>query len=133
MEGADSPKMKRILTCALAALLALAVAGCGSKSGGSGGPKQVTVRAGESGQMQYSVKTLEAKVGQVLEVQFENVDPSQPHSLVIKELGVKSSQVQAGKSEVVTVRAAKEGTFQIYCDVPGHKDGGMEAQIRVTK
>jgi uncharacterized cupredoxin-like copper-binding protein len=58
------------------------------------------------------------------------------HDFMIKELKIDSGMVKPGTS--VTVPAAgkppvvlKKGTYQAYCNVPGHKETGMIMTITV--
>jgi nitrite reductase (NO-forming) len=46
------------------------------------------------------------------------------HTLVIPALKVKSPPIKPGQTWTVTLTIPK-GTYQGYCDVPGHKELGM--------
>ncbi len=50
------------------------------------------------------------------------------HSFVIDALKVKSQTITPGKTVTFTA-IVKAGTYQVYCDVPGHKDIGMVATL----
>jgi plastocyanin len=52
------------------------------------------------------------------------------HTFVIDELNVKSPRVKPGQSVTITVNL-KKGTYQAYCDVPGHQEVGMIATVVV--
>lgn len=78
-------------------------------------PKEISVRAGE---VTFAVKN----------------EGSIEHNFVIEDTARKTvaqiSGIDAGKTEElkVTLRA---GTYGIVCNLPGHKDGGMTASLRV--
>ena len=132
---------------ALAAVLVLALAGCGgsddsSSSGGSststpapasnsggGGGEQLSLAAPEDGSLKFDKSTLEAKAGTVT-IDFDN--PSAvPHAVEIEGQGVeeKSDTVTGAKTSVTA--DLKPGTYEYYCPVDGHKAAGMEGTLTV--
>ncbi len=52
------------------------------------------------------------------------------HTFVIDVLKVKSPLIKPGQSVTITVNL-KKGTYQVYCDVPGHQEVGMVATLTV--
>ncbi len=52
------------------------------------------------------------------------------HTFVIDALKVKSPPIKPGQSVTLTINL-KPGTYQVYCDVPGHKELGMVSTITV--
>ena len=52
------------------------------------------------------------------------------HSFVIDALKVRTPLIETGMTQKVTVNL-KPGTYQAYCNVPGHKQIGMVATIVV--
>ncbi len=52
------------------------------------------------------------------------------HTFVIDALKVKSPVIKPGQSVTITVNL-KKGTYQVYCDVPGHQEVGMVATLTV--
>lgn len=121
--------MKKILMLAITALLSLGLlTACG---GGGAAGQTVEVVMGENGVWKFTPADLQVTAGDI-KVNLANRDPSQPHSFSIPALNVKSSQIAAGKTGSVTIKGAKAGqTYEIVCDVPGHKEGGMVAKLTV--
>ncbi len=114
---------------AIVALLSLGVlAGCG---GGGAAGTPVTVTMGTNGEMKYDQSALNWENGKTYSVTLKNADTAQAHSFLIPDLNVNSGQVAAGQSKTIEVKASKTGTFTAYCDVPGHKDGGMHMEVTV--
>ncbi len=74
-------------------------------------PKTITT---EAGPRQFTI----ANVG-ILE-----------HTFVIDALKVKSPSIKPGQSVTIAVNL-KKGTYQVYCDVPGHQEIGMVATLVV--
>src|SRR5215216_3805618 len=123
----------------LAAVLVLALAGCGgddesssSGSGGSsssGGGEQIALGAPEDGSLKFDKPTLEAKAGTVT-INFDNPS-SVPHAVEIEGQGVdeKSDTVTGAKTSVTA--DLKPGTYEYYCPVDGHKAAGMEGKLTV--
>jgi plastocyanin len=53
------------------------------------------------------------------------------HTLLVEgDASWKKIEAPAGKTETETW-TAKPGTYTFYCDVPGHRQAGMEAKITV--
>ena len=124
--------MKKVVLLALVAVLPLGIlAGCGGGGGGAGTTLEVIM--GEGGAMTYSPATLTVKKGDKVSVKLINKDAAQAHSFLITDLKVKSSQVAPGKTETINFTADKAGTFEFYCDVPGHKEGGMVGKMTVSE
>jgi len=123
--------MKKYALVALVAVLALGLlAGC-SGGGGGGATKTLSVNMGEAGAFKYAPENLSVAKGETVKVTIVNKDSTQPHTLILPDFNVKSTQVAPGKSETLTFTASKAGDFTFYCDVPGHKDGGMVGKINV--
>ena len=51
------------------------------------------------------------------------------HTFVIDELDVKV-EVQPGANGTATINAPA-GTYTFYCDVPGHREAGMEGTLTI--
>lgn len=66
---------------------------------------------------------LVVKVGDVVRVVLASGDGME-HDFLIDELGVES-EITSGEEVSVTFTVTEEGTFQYYCSLPGHLQGGM--------
>ena len=103
-------------------------AGGGSASSGGGG-QTLALAAPEDGSLKFDKAELTAKAGEVT-IDFDN--PSTvPHAVEIEGDGVeeKSETVTGGKASVTA--DLKAGTYEFYCPVGNHKDGGMEGTLTV--
>jgi plastocyanin len=146
--------MKR--TALIAAIAALAVAGCGSDdssdsssassdttasqapapttdSGGGGGGGATTdlqIAADESGALKFDKSSLDAKAGKVT-ITMDNPSPV-PHAIGVEGSGVDEDgkTVTMGGKSTVTVDL-KAGDYTFYCPVDGHKAAGMEGTLTV--
>lgn len=104
-------------------------AGGGGGAGGAGGTVELSAPA--DGSFAYDQTSAEAPAGPVT-VNFDN--PAQlSHDVVIEdesgaELG-KVDLVSEGQGSTSVELAA--GTYTYYCDVPGHREGGMEGTLTV--
>ena len=127
----------------LASLVVLGAVGCG----GSGGPGGSTGGAGGSAgstgsshgirvvmtEFKYSPSTISASAGTVT---FDLVNQGRTaHDMVVadssgKVLG-KSSLVGAGQEAEFSVQIPQPGTYQVYCDLPGHREAGMTGTLDV--
>ena len=137
-----------LLAGGLAALIAL-LAGC-SDSDGAGAPsgevQRITV---EMSELKYEPMRLSVKAGQPVEVTVRNVGTSD-HDFVVAGLPAKDiKRVTAGHGghggggeeiighakpkQTVTVRFTplQSGDFEIFCSLPGHREGGMVGMLTV--
>jgi uncharacterized cupredoxin-like copper-binding protein len=132
-----------------AALIVLAVAGCGSSSsssttstgaaattpsggGASGGGETVKLSADPSGALKFNTSTLQAKAGTVT-VQMSNPSSSGvQHGIAVEGNGVDQDGpiVQPGNTSTLTVDL-KPGKYDYYCPFDGHEDAGMTGTLTV--
>jgi uncharacterized cupredoxin-like copper-binding protein len=113
---------------ALVAVAALPLAACGDDDddAGSGdddlpaGAVQV-VAVSVSG---FDEDSYEAAAGEVTIV-FENAD-SIPHDVVLEDQDFKLDE--DGEQGTIDLEA---GEYTLFCDVPGHRDAGMEASLTI--
>lgn len=129
--------MKRL---ALLVLLAALAAGCGGKSGGS---KTVAASGGGSGgggqtiqvkESEYKLTPSSFTVSKPGTVTFQVTNAGQMgHALEVEGSGVeqKTSTISPGSSAKLTVDLSKNGTYEVYCPIDGHRAMGMEAKLVV--
>ena len=95
-----------------------------------GGESTLELSAPADGSFAYDQKTATAKAGTVT-VNFSN-PASLSHDVVIEdqagEIG-KTDLVSEGDTSVTV--DLQPGTYTFYCDVPGHREGGMEGTLTV--
>ena len=68
------------------------------------------------------------------EVTFElTAEPSVRHTLAIEGVDSGEPIVEAEAGQTVTGSASLDaGTYTIFCNVPGHREAGMEGTLEVT-
>jgi plastocyanin len=131
-------RVRRGLRPAALALLifaAVAIVACGDSGGGGGssykeprGPAQETITV-KGGNFFFDPKQIEAPAGiSALELESEGG----LHDLVFDNGKVPGFRLEAssGNSDELKVDL-KSGEYTIYCDIPGHREGGMEGTITV--
>jgi plastocyanin len=143
--------MKKLLALfAVAALAMLGLAACGdddddggdttaaettteetTAAGGGGAGSTLEVSAPANGDFAFDQKELTTAAGPVT-INFDN-PASLSHDVVVEdesgqELG-KTDLVSMGKT--TTTVDLQPGTYTYFCDVPGHRDGGMEGTLTV--
>ncbi len=75
---------------------------------------------------------LSAAEGQVVQITLLNGEGAE-HDIVIPDQNAASPRITGrGTSTVLVFRATKIGDFVYYCDVPGHREAGMEGKFLVT-
>jgi len=122
---------------AAAATLVLAAAGCGSGYGGggsssssaSGGGKTVSLSADPGGALKFDKSKVSVDSGtKTVTVQLKNPTAT-PHA--IASGSQKGQLVSKGGTSSITLTGLKDGTYQLYCPVPGHAAAGMKATLVV--
>jgi uncharacterized cupredoxin-like copper-binding protein len=119
---------------------ALLLVACGDGGDGGGGLASPTADRGagtsltvEAHDIEFDRETYRVDAGPVRVEYLEK--GALPHSLVIEASG--GDDVPGFKLEVGDVDADEgtvdlpSGDYVIYCDVPGHRDAGMEAELHV--
>ena len=142
--------MKRTLVTATAVLM-IALAGCGgddeeSSTGaaadtntgtasepaptGGGKPTELKISADPGGDLAFDKSSLTAKAGEVT-ITMDNPS-SLPHAVGIEGNGVDTEGEVVDKGGESTATASLEaGTYEFYCPVPGHAEGGMKGELTV--
>jgi plastocyanin len=123
---------KRFSFILMAALLALTLAACGGGGGGgTAGPnaEDVTVKAMDA--FAFDPATLTATVGQTVNVTLDNEGVLE-HNFVIDELNVSLGPIPGGQSSSGSFTPSTAGSFEYYCNVPGHREAGMVGTLTVN-
>ena len=117
-----------IFLMALVALLSLALVACGGgSSSGGNAALNVSMTATE---FKYDPNVINASPGQTINLTVKNIGSVQ-HTWVLDQGNIKLT-IDPGKSESKTFTApTAPGTYQFYCDEPGHKEAGMVGQLIV--
>ena len=97
-------------------------------SGGqtAGAAQPVTVTAAD---IKFEPKHVEIPAGTDVTVALPN-EGALPHNFSIDELKIKVD-LPAGEKDAKTTINAPAGTYEYYCDVPGHKEAGMVGTLTV--
>ena len=143
--------MKKLLALfAVVALAAFGLAACGdddeddggdttaaattteeTTGGGGGGASTVSLSSPASGDLAYDQTDVTAKAGAVT-INYDNPS-SLSHDVVVED----EAGMELGKTDLVSQGEAsttvdlQPGTFTFFCDVPGHREGGMEGTLTV--
>ena len=141
--------MKKAATIFVAAsLAAFGVAACGdsnddsdttaattatgtSSTAGGGGATTLDISAASDGSFKFDQSNLTAKAGTAT-IDFDN-PASLSHDVVLQD----ASGSEIGRTDLISQSTAtftadlKPGTYTYFCDVPGHREGGMEGTLTV--
>jgi plastocyanin len=129
-------RTRRALQLVAVALAALALlAACGNGGGGGSsykeprGPAQTTLDI-KGGNFFFDPKDSDAPAGiDTIKMDSE----SGLHTLVFDNGKLPGFKLEASSGESDELKAnLKPGKYTIYCDVPGHREAGMEGTITVT-
>jgi len=108
----------------IALLVALALAGCQSRSAGVSGSDQIVLE-----DMRFTPNRIDAKVGVPLTVRLTN-QGTERHDLNFEAihmpgLGGVESILEPGETRTITLTFDQPGTHTFICTLPGHAAAGM--------
>jgi plastocyanin len=115
--------------------LSLLLAACGGTAGTSsssaGGPVLQTIQIAEKEYSLTPSKITVAKTG-TYELKATN-DGTITHALEIEGNGVeeKTGDVAPGSTVTLRVNLSKDGSYEIYCPIDGHRGQGMAGTLAV--
>jgi plastocyanin len=101
-------------------------------AGGGGAGGTVAISAPADGSLSFDQSSVSTKAGSVT-INFDN-PASLSHDVKVED----SSGNQLGGTDLVSQGTAsatvdlQPGTYTFYCDVPGHREGGMEGTLTVN-
>ncbi len=116
---------------ALSALVGLVASACDSVKADV--ETTVVAGVGDDGRMWFEPVEMTVKAGQIVKFIIEN-DDGQDHEFESDEAGIEEILVPPGRTREAVWRAPKKaGTYPIYCDLPGHRESGMEMTVTVEE
>jgi plastocyanin len=121
----------RCLLFLLPAALALAACGGSSTKSDQAGAVAQTIRISEQ---EYSLTPSTATFSKPGTYEFNVTNKGQmTHALEIEGNGVeeKTGAIQPGSSATLRVTLSKDGSYEMYCPVDGHKHQGMKGAVTV--
>jgi plastocyanin len=99
--------------------------------GGGGAASTVDISTPSGSDLAFDQKDVSAKSGNVT-VSFDNKQAT-PHDVVIED----SSGQELAKTDLISSQTStttadlQPGTYTFFCDVPGHREAGMEGTLTV--
>jgi uncharacterized cupredoxin-like copper-binding protein len=122
----------------------LALAGCGGGYGSSSGNSAATTNAAAAppaaghvvslSETEYKISPSTVSVPKAGKVTFDVKNMGQiTHEFEIEGNGVesKTGSIAPGEAASITVTLTKNGEYEMYCPLPGHRDKGMEGTVQV--
>jgi uncharacterized cupredoxin-like copper-binding protein len=123
----------RVVLLALFAVLVLAA--CGSTTSESGTTGQAAAgQAVSISETEFKLDPSSAQVDQAGTVTFRVMNEGTiDHALEVDGQGVEeeTETIKPGESAELTVDLSKDGSYEIYCPIDGHRDSGMEGTLTV--
>ena len=126
------PATRRVVKAVVTGLLVLALAACGGGGGaGTGQPAGSTKVT--MAEFKFTPSAIDVRSGTTL---FLVNEGSAAHDMVVTDTNgavkARSSLVQPGDSTTFAIGNLPAGSYQVFCDVPGHKDAGMTGRLTVS-
>jgi plastocyanin len=122
--------MRRLLIL-LPLLLLLAACGGSSSTPAGGGPVQQTIQISEK---EYSLDPGTVTVSKSGTYEFRVTNNGTiAHALEIEgdEIEEKTGDIQPGAGATLRVTLAKDGSYELYCPIDGHRSQGMKGTLTV--
>jgi len=123
----------RVALLTLFAVLVLSACGSGSSESGTTG-QAAAGQAIAIGETEYKLDPSSVQVGQAGTVTFRVTNNGTiDHALEVEGQGAeeKTATIKPGESAELTVDLSKDGSYEIYCPVDGHRNSGMEGTLTV--
>jgi uncharacterized cupredoxin-like copper-binding protein len=123
--------MRRLLILLPATVLLAACGGGGTNESQQGGAVVQTVQISEK---EYSLTPSSVTVSKAGTVEFHVTNDGQiTHAFEIEGNGVEeeTDKIDPGQSATLKVDLSKEGSYEMYCPIDGHKGQGMKGTITV--
>ncbi len=114
---------------AVAALVAACGPGGGTGSTGGGGGSAAVSYTINATEFKYDPNTITAKAGQTVNITLVNKG-SVVHTFVLKETNTTIT-ANPGQSATGSFTAPAAGTYNFFCDQPGHQEAGMKGTLTV--
>src|SRR5205809_680653 len=122
--------MRRLLILLPFSLLVAACGGSSSTPAG-GGPVQQTIQISEK---EYSLNPATVTVSKTGTYEFRVTNNGTiAHALEVEGNGVeeKTGDIQPGAAATLRVTLAKDGSYDVYCPIDGHRSQGMKGTLTV--
>src|SRR5215216_3087832 len=124
---------------ALILLPVLLLAGCGGSSNNSSEETQTggnVVQTIQISEKEYSLTPSTVNVSKTGTYEFEVKNVGQiTHAFKIEEseggAEAESGHIEAGQTKTLRFTFSSDGSFEMYCPIPGHEDKGMKGTIVV--
>jgi FtsP/CotA-like multicopper oxidase with cupredoxin domain len=98
-------------------------AAAGGASGEGGGQSMVSLS-------EFAITPVSAGLGGSLHVMN---DGTVAHNLAVEDTDLKTADLNGGDDEVLELGDLAAGTYTMFCQIPGHREAGMEAELTVAE
>ena len=126
-----------LITASLA-VAALTLAACNGDNGDNGAdPADATTNIDVLGTdgLDFEPDSFVVPAGQEVTVELTS-EAGNDHNFIIEDLDGADVEVvfaDAGETETGTFTADNAGTYEFFCDVPGHREAGMVGTLEVVE
>ena len=120
---------RTLLPLATAVALGITLTACGGSDDDASGctPVDSEVTVGATDKLKFDADSYDAEAGCV-EFTYEN-EGDTAHTLLIK--GKSGFKLSVGDTDTGTVELPA-GSYELYCDIAGHEQAGMKADLSVS-
>lgn len=122
--------LRTFMMIAVLALAGLALAACNGDGPTADATTEIEVQGIDD--LQFEPDSFTVPAGEEVTVEL-TADEGVDHDFVIEETGDEMvAHADRGETATGTFTIDEAGTYTVYCDVPGHREAGMEASLEVV-
>lgn len=96
-------------------------------------PSTLSVKAAD---FSYDPKDATARPGKIT-ITLTNTSTERPHTIAVKKKDgsdfARSGRIESGQSGALELTIDEEGTYEMYCTLPGHADRGQKGTLTIKK
>lgn len=98
------------------------------------GPQAITLKAGE---YYFDPNELRMRPGAIT-ITMTNDGPERPHTFVVRNRDgngdlFRSERVPVAETTTLEFSVMEEGTYQVFCSLPGHEERGQRGTLTVAR
>ena len=120
---------KRLLIASAATALTLALSACGGGAQTPAAGNDLTIKALDT--FKFEPASSSANVGETVTVTLDNEGVLE-HNFAVTEFNVSLGPVAGGQTASSSFTPTAAGTYEYFCDVPGHREAGMVGTLTVN-
>ena len=114
----------------LAALGSFIAIGFAVRDNDGGGASAVSAEPVEADLSEFAIDLSTATISSPGTITVRN-NGTMVHNIAVRDTALVSPDVEAGETAELDIGSLENGTYEIFCTIPGHTESGMSAQLTI--